>query len=177
MTDQKPKINRTNLKRLSIRKPRAVAVALVVSLVGAYFIINSLAVTGTDSLSVLPATSSVGVGNNITVTVTENSGSDIVNAVQANLTYSSNLQFVSVDYSTSPFDVAAVNTKGSGTINISRGIISYNTGTISQSGTTITGSGTSFDSSLVGKTITYADGSTATVSAFTDATQHATKLR
>src|SRR5436853_1112194 len=46
----------------------------------------------------------------------------------------------------------------------------YNTGTSSQSGTTITGSGTTFTSSMVGGTITYANGITAHITAFISAT-------
>lgn len=44
--------------------------------------------------------------------------------------------------------------------------IGYKTGTISQSGTTVTGSGTSFTSAMVGKTLQYPDGSTATITAY-----------
>lgn len=46
----------------------------------------------------------------------------------------------------------------------------YTTGTITQSGTTLTGSGTSWTDTLVGRTIVYLDGSTATVTGYTSAT-------
>ena len=46
----------------------------------------------------------------------------------------------------------------------------YTTGTITQSGTTVTGSGTSWTSDMVGHTLTYADGTTTTISAFGSAT-------
>ncbi|HEX4774984.1 MAG TPA: hypothetical protein VH234_05715 [Candidatus Saccharimonadales bacterium] len=46
----------------------------------------------------------------------------------------------------------------------------YSTGTIAQTTTVITGTGTTFTSSMVGGTITYSDGTSATITGFTDAT-------
>ena len=48
--------------------------------------------------------------------------------------------------------------------------LGYKTGTISQSSSTITGSGTTFTSSMVGSTLQYSDGSTATITGYTSAT-------
>ena len=48
--------------------------------------------------------------------------------------------------------------------------LGYKTGTISQSGTTVTGSGTTFTSAMVGQTLQYPDGSTATITAYSSAT-------
>jgi hypothetical protein len=48
--------------------------------------------------------------------------------------------------------------------------IQYSTGTASQSGATITGVGTTFTSAMVGSQIVFADGSTAAITAFTNAT-------
>jgi hypothetical protein len=49
--------------------------------------------------------------------------------------------------------------------------IGYKTGTISQSGTAVTGSGTTFNSGMVGSVIQYtADGSTATITGYTNST-------
>jgi hypothetical protein len=49
--------------------------------------------------------------------------------------------------------------------------IGYKTGTIAQSGTTVTGSGTTFNSGMVGSVIQYtADGSTATITGYSNAT-------
>jgi Kelch motif len=42
--------------------------------------------------------------------------------------------------------------------------LGYKTGTISQSGTTVTGSGTSWTAAMIGSTLQYSDGSTATIS-------------
>lgn len=48
--------------------------------------------------------------------------------------------------------------------------IGYKTGTIGQSGNTVTGVGTTFTSSMVGEELQYADGSTATITAFNSTT-------
>ncbi len=48
--------------------------------------------------------------------------------------------------------------------------LGYKTGTIGQSGTTVTGSGTTFTSAMVGSTLQYSDGSTATITAYSSAT-------
>ena len=48
--------------------------------------------------------------------------------------------------------------------------LGYKTGTIAQSGTTITGTGTAFTSGQVGSTLRYDDGSTATVTGYTNGT-------
>lgn len=48
--------------------------------------------------------------------------------------------------------------------------LGYKTGTISQSGTTVTGSGTTFTAAMVGSDILYADGSTATITAYSSGT-------
>ncbi len=65
------------------------------------------------------------VGSNVTVEVRENSGSQMVNAVQADLAYSAaNLQFVSADAAGSDFGIEASNpntTAGNGTVSIPRG--------------------------------------------------------
>lgn len=48
--------------------------------------------------------------------------------------------------------------------------LAYATGTASQSGTTVTGSGTTWTSGMIGNQIVFADGTSATVTGFTDAT-------
>ncbi len=48
--------------------------------------------------------------------------------------------------------------------------IGYKAGTLSQSGTTVTGSGTTWVSGMVGETLQYADGATATITGFTSST-------
>ncbi len=138
------------IRPVAMHKPWAILTAVLVAAVGIYFIISSFAVSGAATLSVSPASSTTALGSNFTITVTENS-TDTVNAAQVNLTYpSSTMKFVGIDYSTSGFNTQAQS-------------LPYYTGTIAQSGITITGTGTAFSSSMTGLTITYSDGTTATV--------------
>ena len=81
------------------------------------------AAAGTANVYLTPASASVTNGNNITVNVYEDSGSDSVNAVQANLTYStSQLSYVSYSNSGSPFTIEAQNPSGdTGSLDFARG--------------------------------------------------------
>ncbi|HVU59605.1 MAG TPA: carboxypeptidase regulatory-like domain-containing protein [Candidatus Saccharimonadales bacterium] len=84
------------------------------------------AVSATLSMSPSPAT--VVKGGNVTVAIYENSGSEPVNAVQANITYpTSSLQFVSIT-SSAAFGVTAQNSGGGGNVQIARGTITAVTG-------------------------------------------------
>jgi chitodextrinase len=115
--------NKTTLirNRTSFRPYQVVIAVAVLVVAGAYLVARGHAATGT--LSVLPASSTVGVGNTFTVAVHENSGTDAVNAVEADLTYpASQLQFVSIDATTSAFGVEAVSTGGNGTVTLARGV-------------------------------------------------------
>lgn len=77
---------------------------------------------GTATLSISPASGSVVQGNNLTVGIYEDSGTDQVNAVQANLSYpASQLSFVSIDASTSAFEINAEGSGGAGSVRIGRG--------------------------------------------------------
>lgn len=75
-----------------------------------------------DSIYLTPATGTYTVGNTFTVTIRENS-STAVNAAQADLGYSSNLEFVSIDGAGSAFGIDASSTGGGGSVSISRGNI------------------------------------------------------
>lgn len=78
----------------------------------------------TAPLSLSASASSVVQGGTVTVYVYENSGSEPVNAVQANFTYpASSLQYDSISNS-SAFGVVAQNSGGSGSVSIARGTIS-----------------------------------------------------
>lgn len=82
----------------------------------------------TAPLSLSASASSVVQGGTVTVYVYENSGSEPVNAVQANFTYpASSLQYDSISNS-SAFGVVAQNSGGSGSVSIARGTISPVTG-------------------------------------------------
>jgi hypothetical protein len=84
-----------------------------------------------DTLYISPATATETVGSTFTVAIRENSNSDQVNAVQANLTYStSNLQFVSTSLSGSAFGITAANSGGSGAVSLSLGSTTPVTGDV-----------------------------------------------
>lgn len=107
-------------------KTLAIVIALLV-VVGGFFIYKSFAAN--DTLSLSPASSSPALGSSFTVTVNENSNTDSVNAVEADLTYDqSKLQFVSIDYSTSAFALQGTSSGGAGLISIARATTTALTG-------------------------------------------------
>ncbi len=117
-----PKKRRLGLlqRKASIQTYQVASLILLTVAVGAYVVSRIFAASGT--LYLTPSSSTTALGSTFTVTVYENSGTDAVNAVEADLTYPSNLlQFVSSDPSTSPFTVQAANTAGNGTVTLSRG--------------------------------------------------------
>ena len=76
---------------------------------------------GTASMSLSPATLSVNHGDSFTIEIRENSGTEPVNAVQANLTYDdSKLDFVSIDGSESAFPFPFEEIGGGGSVKIAR---------------------------------------------------------
>lgn len=77
---------------------------------------------GVNSMYVTPASGTYSVGANYTVSVRVNT-TDQVNAVTADLTYSTNLQFVSIDGSGSAFGIDASSSGGGGTVSINRATI------------------------------------------------------
>lgn len=83
--------------------------------------------SGTANVYLSPANTVIAQGATIDVDIHEDSGTDQINAVQANLTYSSNLTFVSV-INSPDFGVYAQNSGGGGTVKIGRGNTSPLTG-------------------------------------------------
>jgi len=78
---------------------------------------------GSAILYLTPATQNINQNNSFTVQVRENSGSEPVNAVQANLSYDpTKLDYLSTDFTGSAFEVAAESVGGNGTIRIARGV-------------------------------------------------------
>ncbi len=76
--------------------------------------------SGTATLSLSPASGSHDINTNFTVKVYENSGTEQVNAVQADLIYDqSKLQFVSVTNTGSPFNTCVHSSGGSGSVSTS----------------------------------------------------------
>src|SRR5580765_6129800 len=83
------------------------AAVLVFASIGTYLITASHA-SGTATLSLTQSSTTVSLGGTLTVTIVENSGTAPANAVEADLTYDqAKLQFVSIDTSTSPFNLVA----------------------------------------------------------------------
>jgi chitodextrinase len=103
-------------------KPQPFVVVVVVLLfaaVGARVLFNAFAAG--DSLYLAPTAVTQSLGSNFTVTIHENSGTDAVNAVEADLAYDqTKLQFVSISTTTSAFDLSAVSGGGSGSVKIAR---------------------------------------------------------
>jgi hypothetical protein len=77
--------------------------------------------SNTKRLYVSPASGAQTVGGTFEVQVRVNSGTDEINAVEADINYSNNLEFVSVDGNGSDFAVDAQKSGGSGKVTIVRG--------------------------------------------------------
>jgi hypothetical protein len=82
-----------------------------------------------SSIYLSPASQSFTQGSNIAVYIYEDSGSEGVNAVQANLNYTNNLTFKSINAQSSAFNVQAENSGGGGSVKIARGTATPVTGT------------------------------------------------
>jgi len=92
------------------------------------FLLVAPAYAASATLYLSPSSGSVANGNTLTLYVYEDSGTEPVNAVQANLSYpASQLQFLSTS-SSSAFSVVAQNTGGSGSVQIGRGALPSVTG-------------------------------------------------
>lgn len=81
------------------------------------------------SISLLPSSQSVNHGDSLTIEIRENSGTEPVNAVEADLSYDANkLTLDSVDYTGSAFEIQAEETLSTGSIEIVRGTVTAKTG-------------------------------------------------
>ncbi len=98
-----------------LRSTDSVAEALTTT--GATYTINSAA-----TMTLSPATKTVSQGTNFDVQIYEDSGADQVNAVSANLSYPSNLTYVSTAPNDTDWPISAVNSGGNGLVKISRGV-------------------------------------------------------
>jgi len=91
-------------------------------------VLGSQAAYASTTLYLSPASKSVSQGATFNIQVRENSGSDGVNAVQANLTYPSDkMDFLSIAPGAA-FEVQAENSGGGGNVRIARGTITPKTG-------------------------------------------------
>lgn len=99
------------------KKLQPVIVVLGFAFIGAFFIVRSLA-AGSGQVYISPATASVQNGSNTTVAVRVNTAGPNADTAQMTLTYDpAKLQVVSIDSSSSPFNISAnYKDNGSGTI-------------------------------------------------------------
>jgi hypothetical protein len=85
---------------------------------------------GNATMALSPVSQSIDQGDNFTVQIQENSNTDPVNAVQANLSFDpAKLEALSIDTTGSAFEIEAENVIGAGTIEIARGTTIPKTGT------------------------------------------------
>lgn len=92
--------------------------SLILTLTICFSGLGQVEAAGSATLSLTPASGSYRVGDTVTVTVQENSGTDAVNAVQADLNYSGTLQHVSTNLSSSAFTLVGTNTAGGGSVKL-----------------------------------------------------------
>jgi len=106
--------------------------AVIFVVIGGYIILKSLAATP-PAVYLTPASSAVNTTTDFTVQIMEDSGSVPVNAVQANLTYPTNLlDVVSIDTSGSAFTTIAESTAANGNIRIGAGVATGADGKINE---------------------------------------------
>jgi hypothetical protein len=111
------------LRTLTRKRFYAYALGIIVAtgVLAANSFTSPTSAQATDSIYLTPGSGSYAVGSNFTVTVRENSGSQ-VNAAEADLSYSTAyLEFVSIDASGSAFGIDASSTGGNGSVSIARG--------------------------------------------------------
>lgn len=107
------------MKRYLLNKLNAIFAIVGAGILGLWIVVAQGA--GSATLTLSPNSGSRNINTNFTVTIYENSGSDTVNAVQADLNYdSSKLQFVNLDFGNSAFDLAIVGSGGGGNVTIQR---------------------------------------------------------
>jgi hypothetical protein len=83
---------------------------------------TDMPIAGASGLYLSPKSGSYSSGANFTIQIRENSSQTLVNAVQANLAYPTDLlKVVKVDASSSKFKVEAQNQSGGGQITLARG--------------------------------------------------------
>lgn len=108
-------------------KTSLVASAALIILLPLLVAMRIVGASGTATMYLAPANTTVAVGSTLKVDIHEDSGADNINAARANLTYSSNLTFLGIDNNDN-FLVVANNTGGGGVVNISRGVTLVSTG-------------------------------------------------
>lgn len=101
---------------------------LIILMVILFAGLSQVKAAGSATLRVAPSSGNYQVGDTIVVTIQENSGTEEVNAVQADLSYSSTLQHVRTDKSTSAFALTGADTASGGTIRLALASATNRTG-------------------------------------------------
>jgi chitodextrinase len=102
-------------------KLQFVLVAAVVAVSGIYMVSRIFAASA--SMTLIPSATSVNIGDTVSITVRENSSTDTVNAVQANVSYdTTRLQYLGVDDTGSAFGLVAATTNSNGVVSVARGV-------------------------------------------------------
>lgn len=102
-------------------KISSLGLALLIFVGGLLLLAKLVFAAGTATLYLSPATGTFAQGDTISVDIYEDSGTDNVNAVQANLSYPDNLlDFVGIT-SSPAFNVEAQSTGGGGSVQVARG--------------------------------------------------------
>lgn len=102
----------------------ALALGLGLGLTGLLQLFNPVAIAAEDkskSIYISPADGSYPLNGMFAVDIRSNSGSTPVNAIQVTLTYSNEVQFMSVSGDGSSYDIDAQKSGGGGTVMLSRG--------------------------------------------------------
>jgi hypothetical protein len=111
-----------------INVKRIISILSVAIVAAVPFLVVSSAKAASATLYLSPSSGTVAIGDTFSVDVYEDSGSQDVNAVQADLTYNQSvLQYISVT-SSSAFSISAATSGGGGSVHIDRGAIPAVTG-------------------------------------------------
>jgi len=139
LADKTHKPKKLTSIKINKNRPRIFAAALFIVIfaaIGAYIFVVSRA-AGNATFTLSPASSSPSLGSTLTITIQENSSTESVNAIEADLTYDqAKLQYVSINTGAGSFSLVGQATGGSGTVKI--GVASSSTVTGSQTVATVT---------------------------------------
>jgi len=108
------------------------------------------------------------VGNSVHITAWDNTGDFATTATTQ--TFGFSLPYQTTSFTTACGTCSFSTPAGSCTGHCGVSVTSYGVGTASQSGTTVTGAGTTFVPGMIGGTIVFTSGQTATVTGYTSAT-------
>lgn len=97
------------------------AVVLAISMVASGIMGLTVQAAGNDTMYIIPKSGAYAVGQNVVVELRANSNSEQVNAVQFEMGYSSNMQFISIETTGSAYNVDAQKNHVNGKVVVARG--------------------------------------------------------